>query len=61
MKSKFLITITFLPDPKTGELYDLIYIKLKTKAVTWKRAQEIAEHEADFCFPHNTITIKRLK
>ncbi len=52
MSKKYEITITFLPDPKTGEKSELKYMKLKTKPITEERAFKLGETEARKVWPY---------
>lgn len=55
---KYRIKITFLPDPKTKKPCPIKYMNLVTKLVTEKRANEIAEHNADSIWFWWKYTIK---
>lgn len=58
---RFEIRIEFLPTP-AGELYPLYYVKLKTKPMTWKRAQTMAlEEEKKTGWSNCRVELRRLK
>ena len=57
---KWDFIIWFQPNEK-GKTYELESIKIRTKKITMKRAQELAIMEAEKCWPHYEIELTKIK